>query len=82
MNAPQTNQGATDLAADGAADVGDYVARRNANDNELTIQNLELGSGSMKQKKEKLYYFVNKLIGDEVSWKKMKKAIKDTREAR
>lgn len=58
------------------------MTRKNANENELTIQNLELGSGSMKQKKEKLYYFVNKLIGDEMSWKKMKRAIKDTREAR
>ena len=41
-------QEATDSAADGAAEAGEYGARRSAYDNELTIQNLELGSGSMK----------------------------------
>ena len=41
------------------------------------MDNFELGRGRIKDKKERLYKFVNKLVEDEVSWNRMKACINE-----
>lgn len=54
----------------------DEPKRPNAHhETEITFDNLDIGKGSIKDKKEKLYQFVKRLMGDENSWNKMQNVI-------
>ena len=42
----------------------------------------DLGTGTMKKKKEKLYSYVNNLIDDKVEWEKMQENIRLIKKSR